>query len=313
MATTSLKEKLASLAKNWIVVVVAYIAAFLPLTVIYALDFISPKWKSIRVTRRDGIVYLLSSIPPLVVVIFYIILQGLAKEYTEMAAATTAAVFCLVHIMRTIWGLIQLHVFKEWSTEALRCLMRMGYEAPFYDYDGSSFETAEDESGPNVTKSAIISKIGSPWHALRRTFRQKESNGTKRFLTEDECRATIDYHMKVNNTIIDNEFYGADLPFRFNFKSAVLGLWRMLTSCRKFSIYNLMETNSPGECEVYWLVSFLSRFGYEWVRHTKKLEEDEDALCRTSLKGTTRRVSYLADLHTTFEFSCDDSDGNSSY
>eukprot|EP00171_Calliarthron_tuberculosum_P002857 IDg2857t1 len=113
MASSACSGRLVCLANNPFIVFAAYIAAFLPLTVIYALDFISPKWKSVRKTRHEGIVYLFSSIPPLAYVIFYIHLQNLDKDYKEMAAATTAAVFCLVHIMRTIWGLVQLHVFQE--------------------------------------------------------------------------------------------------------------------------------------------------------------------------------------------------------
>eukprot|EP00171_Calliarthron_tuberculosum_P022882 IDg22882t1 len=130
------------------------------------------------------------------------------QDYKEMATATTAAVFCLVHIMRTIWGLMQLQVFKEWSTEALLCLMRMGYEAPVYELLG------------------------------------KTEKGTEQFLTEDECHVTIDYHMQVNNTIVDNEFKGANLPFQFHFRSAILSLWEMLTSCSKFSISDCLEAES---------------------------------------------------------------------
>eukprot|EP00171_Calliarthron_tuberculosum_P020469 IDg20469t1 len=170
MASAACSGELVCLADNPGIVFGAYIAAFLPLTIIYALDFISPKWKSIRKTRHDGIVYLVSSILPLAFVVFYIHLQKLAEDYKEMAAATTAAVFCLVHIMRIIWGFIQLHVFKEWCTEALCCLMRMGYHAPVYQFDHHEYASS--------TKSAIISKFKSACHAvLRRLFGQEELFG----------------------------------------------------------------------------------------------------------------------------------------
>eukprot|EP00171_Calliarthron_tuberculosum_P017177 IDg17177t1 len=146
MASAACSERLVCLAGHPGIVFGAYIAAFLPLTVIYALDFISPKWKSIRETRNDGIVYLISSILPLAFVIFYIHLQKLAKDYKEMATAKTAAMFCSVHIMRTIWGFMQLHLFKEWCIEALHCLMRMGYEAPVYEYGNKNTDSEGSET-----------------------------------------------------------------------------------------------------------------------------------------------------------------------
>eukprot|EP00171_Calliarthron_tuberculosum_P000538 IDg538t1 len=189
---------LVCLANNPFIVFAAYIAAFFPLVVIYSLDFTSPKMKSVRKTRRDGIVFLLSSILPLAYVLFYMYLQNLDKDYKEMAAATTAAVFCLVHIIRTIWGLVQVHVFQEWCTDALCCLMRMGYEAPVYEYycyNSTESEKSDTKSfsdvraiEASVENSNSTGSISAAFLSFKRLVMQycKDSSGKRKKMERND-------------------------------------------------------------------------------------------------------------------------------
>lgn len=118
---------LAHLADESWVVSIAYISAFLPWTVLYAFDFISAKWKTVRRTRHSGLLHLSVSLPPVLYIIFYAHLQRISGDYKEMWTAITAAVLCLFNVIRTLWGLLQLYAFSVWSNRALNTLKRMGY------------------------------------------------------------------------------------------------------------------------------------------------------------------------------------------
>lgn len=120
-------EGIAKLADNPGIVAGAYVSAFLPWAVLYAFDFISAKWKSIKRTRRAGHFHLTVSLPPVAYIVFYVHLQRISGDFKEMWAAITAAVLCLFNVIRSFWGLMQLHAFLKWSNRALQTLNRMGY------------------------------------------------------------------------------------------------------------------------------------------------------------------------------------------
>ncbi len=53
------------------------------------------------------------------VVVFYIHIQRLAEDYKEMATAITAAILCILHVLRTLWGSFSNYVlFKDWNVYA---------------------------------------------------------------------------------------------------------------------------------------------------------------------------------------------------
>lgn len=97
-------------------------------------------------------------------------------NYTEMGAAITAVLLSFYHMARTAWGLIQLEAFKGWNVKALYVLSGIGYPAPI--------------DGP------------------------EEECRTVTMLSMEECFKTIDRFMMVNSTLIDNTFFGAELPIR---------------------------------------------------------------------------------------------------
>ncbi len=130
MSCCAEKTGLARLAEDPGIILVAYLCALLPLGVIYALDFINRDWKSIRNTRRAGKIHLAFSLPALGTVLFYVHVQRVAEDYKEMATAITAAILGIVHVLRTLWGLLQLRAFKDWNVHALQVLTRMGFEIP---------------------------------------------------------------------------------------------------------------------------------------------------------------------------------------
>lgn len=106
----------------------AYFSAFAPLTIIYALDLVSEKWRTVKETRRAGYFILLFSIPSLLFLFVYIHFQRRAEDFKEMAAATSAAVYSVLHVFRTVWGLIQLTAFQRWNQNALIHLKWLGYD-----------------------------------------------------------------------------------------------------------------------------------------------------------------------------------------
>ncbi len=81
----------------------------------------------IRKTRRAERIYLAFSLPPLTVIMFYIHKQRVAEDYKEMATVITAAILCIVPVLRTVWGILQLSVFDEWNIRALPVLTHTSF------------------------------------------------------------------------------------------------------------------------------------------------------------------------------------------
>lgn len=117
-------SNLRPLADNPLIIAGAYGCAIIPWGLLYAFDFITDRWRPIRKTRREGLVHLFIYIPPTAYVVFYAYLQGLgpAADYKEMMAAVLALVFCIFHVSRTVWGLLQLEVYQRWCDDALECM-----------------------------------------------------------------------------------------------------------------------------------------------------------------------------------------------
>lgn len=219
----------------------AYFSALLPLATVYTLDFITEKWKTIAATRREGRLHLFFSLICLPYLIYFIHLQRCIKNYTEMGAAITAMLLSCFHMGRTVWGLVQLEAFKKWNVHALHTLTRVGYPAPV---DGD-----RREIGPDLTRS--------------------------------ECAEAIDEYMVVNCTLIDNAFFGTEVPIRVH-----------LLSCK--NLHFKLYSTAPVECSVRWMVSFLSRFGSIWL-----LQNDGPGLDYGLGNQMGLLVGVLASLHVT--------------
>lgn len=116
---------LEDLADNVIIILLAYGAAFLPWSAVSATDFISPVWKKVSTTFREGLVNLVFAAVPAVYIAFYIFLQAQA-DHKEMFAAIVALFFSILHFARTCWGLWQLIVFRRWAANSIRSLRLMG-------------------------------------------------------------------------------------------------------------------------------------------------------------------------------------------
>ncbi len=59
----------------------------------------------------------------------YIYFQAKAGEYTEMSAGIVALLFAWVDVFRTVVGLWQLHVLRQWIVGSIRSLESLGYSA----------------------------------------------------------------------------------------------------------------------------------------------------------------------------------------
>lgn len=121
-----------SLGDQWYVVMPAYYFFFQRWVVEQFFDFLGPKWKTVKDTRRSGriqffwlLVLVLSMIP-------YIVLQYQVPDYKEMATAISALLFSLFYLFRTWWSLWQLREFHTWATDAIRTLQSQGV---FYELD----------------------------------------------------------------------------------------------------------------------------------------------------------------------------------
>ncbi len=126
---------LARLADDKRLVIAAYVCAFIPWGFLYASDFISANWRTVRKTRLLAALHLLISIPPMSVVLFYSVVQDANGDYKEMMAAVLALVFSLYHVARTVFGLVQVRAFMKWCIETKGCMHDIGLKS---DVDKSS-------------------------------------------------------------------------------------------------------------------------------------------------------------------------------
>ncbi len=197
-----------------------------------------------------------------------------------MMTAISAALLCICHVLRTSWGLAQLHVFKKWNMHALLVLARMGVDFPLYmhrlEADWSSLfylhMSKGDEDRDTSSLRHQISLFLRPFtdrlrtvlglekmHNLDSVQREKGWEGRAVTLTE----RAVDNHMMVNSSLVDNEFSGANLPCRLDFS-----LTRKQFLRTGLSISNFLASKNPTECAVRWSVSFLARFGSHWLINT---------------------------------------------
>ncbi|CAN8066740.1 unnamed protein product [Agarophyton chilense] len=114
------------LAENIYVILSAYLLAFLPWTVLDSSDFIGPEWKSIAATRRQGTIHLIIVMLPITYIIFYIVVQAATRDFKEMFASFVALIFSIIHLFKTVWGLLQINELHYWVANSIQNLQHMG-------------------------------------------------------------------------------------------------------------------------------------------------------------------------------------------
>lgn len=112
----------------WFVSIV-YIGILLPWGFLYFHDFISVRWQTIRSTFRAGIIHVIVISVPMPLIVAYIVFQQTLenKDNKETYAAITALAVGLFHLLRTLWGINQLVVFRRWAIETAVALERASY------------------------------------------------------------------------------------------------------------------------------------------------------------------------------------------
>lgn len=117
---------LARYADDWRIVVAAYTGALLPWAILQASDYINERWKKVRRTFMVGLFHIVLSCVSLGFILFYVHVQRLSGDFKEMAAAIYAVMFCLFHVVRTLWGLLQLWEWKKWTKNMWRVWNSLG-------------------------------------------------------------------------------------------------------------------------------------------------------------------------------------------
>ena len=97
----------------------AYVFAFFPWGVMGNIDFITDKWRTIRLTRQLARIHIVSSVLPMVYVAAYAEAQRRANDSKEYGAALAAVCFNLIHLVRTNTGVIQVNAFVGWCKEIM--------------------------------------------------------------------------------------------------------------------------------------------------------------------------------------------------
>ncbi len=153
--------------------------------------------------------------------------------------------------------------FKQWNIQALRTLARMGFDFPLYmpqrekppkSEAGSSITLSERESDTeHKTQLTRICTILSPvMERLRgvlgleelhkRTFDSlRDVMEISDMCSEKQIDRAVDNHMMVNNTVVDNEFNGAELPCGLDFSFR-----RNVAPTSRFFVSNFLGIESAG-------------------------------------------------------------------
>ncbi len=132
-------------------VLFAYLLAFGIWTAASGNDFISSSWKSVRRTRRRGQLHIVFVFVPMIYMSVYIAVQYQNRDFQEMGAALLALAFAVLHLIRTIVGLWQLHIFKQWTIAAIKSMESLGFE--------TGVQIEESDSG-SADECDIVTVVG---------------------------------------------------------------------------------------------------------------------------------------------------------
>ncbi len=180
--------RLKPLTENGAFVLFAYILAFGIWTAASGNDFISSSWKSVRHTRRRGQMHVVLVFVPMIYMSVYIASQYQNRDFQEMGAALLALAFAVLHLVRTIVGLWELHIFKQWTIAAMKSMESLGYETGVQIEESDSGSANEYENASSTSGETDQIDLNDPIFHFDSTYRRdadvsdscSESLGTER-------------------------------------------------------------------------------------------------------------------------------------
>ncbi len=110
-------------------------------------------------------------------------------------------------------------------------------------------------------------------------FRTSSSKYHTSFHSHGENWKYVDKYAMVSISLVDNRLSGAKLPCHPNTTS----LWKIFRKPR-LSVFDFLTSRNPEECTVRWTVSFLARFGSEWLISSSNLVKFKEEQYRRDLK-----------------------------
>ncbi|CAN8066210.1 unnamed protein product [Agarophyton chilense] len=277
------------------IVSAVYLAILIPWAFLYYHDFISERWTSIRKTFRNGIIHIVVVFVPMPLILYYIILQQALTEpdYKEMFAGIAALVLSIYHLVRTVWGLVQLYQFRKWAINTSISLESASYKCrlnvTLIDSRFLDYPVEPDEGRPSSV--GFLEKSGG--RTPRNPFRHRKSasldsiDHVRQFDSVPEefsklkdlqvpARCEIHYNpnksisdvrrivqlvdrMKVNSSIVDNEIIGSSAPHV------------------SFDLLGKLQPRKPEATFVRWTVAYLAQFGKRWIQDSRALTYGTDS------------------------------------
>ncbi len=299
---------LKALAETPIFIILCYCFSFVPWVILFALDFISPDWRTIRGTRISGMTHLFFSTISLGVAVLYLIVQSAVGDYKEVMASCVAATAALYHIFRSIWGLVQLRAYSVWCAKAFFCLVKlksvdkvhwnpqrwrkdwMSERMPKFvniilrPRTKSSNSSKPTPSNTSVDKTTASNTSPTPVRSSDSQEKGPENHASEQVgdaiainvdvdvdieWKEDEIAKYIDTRMFVNNQVIDNELFGSEMSVRLCLPSC--GITQGLWNALNLQFDDWLCSRDIVRCCFRWTIAVLSNFGRHWV-HTENVE-----------------------------------------
>ncbi len=258
---------LKALADSQLAIVLCYCFSFGLWGILFALDFISPNWRTIHDTRVSGIIHLFFSTILLAVAVFYLIVQRAAGDYKEMMVACIAAIVAVCYILRTISGLAQLRAYSVWCAKAVHKLYELNSVDEVYGNDLREHEDWLYQDMGKFEETETVAGLKIFHVPVEACIPRSLSVPMDSFLGVNEVAKFIDTRMLVNSQVIDNELFGRELPVRLCFPRCgiLIGLWNAL--CLRFDDW--LCSRNIVRCSFRWTIAVLSHFGQHWVHCNK--------------------------------------------
>eukprot|EP00178_Gracilaria_changii_P001540 TRINITY_DN1209_c1_g3_i1.p1 TRINITY_DN1209_c1_g3~~TRINITY_DN1209_c1_g3_i1.p1 ORF type:complete len:1329 (+),score=173.26 TRINITY_DN1209_c1_g3_i1:1164-5150(+) len=276
-----------------------YLAILIPWAFLYYHDFISERWTSIRKTFRNGVIHIVVVTVPMPLIIYYIILQQRLEEpdYKEMFAGIAALVLSIYHLVRTVWGLVQLYQFRQWAIRTAVSLESASYKCQLniYNQDTRHADLTEELDDARPSSAAFFEKFGarSTLNRLKRSTsssmrsweqgrlsgsisdtlvqggdshrHQREQRPARCEIHYQPNKTTVSYRniariidrMKVNSSIVDNEIIGSSAPHI------------------SFSRRGKLQPRKPETTFVRWSVAYLAQFGKKWLQDSESFSSGQ--------------------------------------
>lgn len=235
-----------------------YLGVLIPWTILYTVDFISSKWETIGVTITKGWIHLVIITIPISSIVAYVVLQTQLPQpdYKEMYTAISALVLSGYHLARTVWGLRQLHYFREWAT-AVQIILESG--------------SYECDIKPTTNKNGILNFFSRAFRK-RETFLYYLSRSfypnahIRKVCPCESCKDSRRIRrnvnrLLVNNSLVDNEFFAGIAPH---------------VKPRHFLRPLSMKPSKPFVTFARWATALVAQLGRTWLDDTTVNENRDD-------------------------------------